>query len=152
MIVYIDMDDVLCDYSTAFKKAISDTPSIGFPQSQYGFYQNLLPIKGAISAALWLLRSKTFNPYILTAPSIRNPMSYTEKRVWVEKHLGIEFVERLIISPNKSLLKGEILIDDRVEGNGQEGFEGKLIWFGSREFTDWECVIDYLRIHGHSNE
>jgi len=38
MIVYIDMDDVLCDYTTAFNNAIEKTPGIAFPQSQYGFY------------------------------------------------------------------------------------------------------------------
>jgi 5'-nucleotidase len=36
MIIYIGMDDVLCDYTAAFNNAIEATPSIAFPQSQYG--------------------------------------------------------------------------------------------------------------------
>jgi len=41
-----------------------------------------------------------------------NPLSYTEKRVWIEKFFGIDFVEKLIICSNKGLVKGAFLIDD----------------------------------------
>lgn len=144
MIVYIDMDDVLCDYSTAFNNAIEETPGIAFPQSQYGFYANLAPITGAIESVLKLINSEKFDPYILTAPSTRNPFSYTEKRVWIEKYFGIEFTEKLIISPNKGLLKGDILIDDLISGRGQESFEGKIIQFGSVSYPDWKTVMVQL--------
>jgi len=86
-----------------------------------------------------------FDPYILTAPSTKNPMSYTEKRVWVEKHLGMEMVERLIISPNKSLLKGHYLIDDNIEGKGQEGFEGEVLQYGSALYPNWNAVMQSLK-------
>jgi len=146
MIVYIDMDDVLCDYTTAFNNAIEDTPNIAFPQSQYGFYANLPPITGAIESVKKLINSEVFEPYVLTAPSTRNPFSYTEKRVWIEKHFGFEFTEKLIISPNKGLLKGDILIDDLISGRGQECFEGDIIQFGSTEYSDWSSVMDYLEL------
>ena len=68
MIVYIDMDDVLCDYTTAFNNAIEETPSIAFPQSQYGFYANLAPITGAIESVKKLIKSEIFDLYVLTAP------------------------------------------------------------------------------------
>lgn len=145
MIVYIDMDDVLCDYTTAFNSALEKTPSIAFPQSQYGFYANLTPITGAIESVKKLINSKIFDPYILTAPSTRNPFSYTEKRVWIEKYFGFEFTEKLIISPNKGLLKGDILIDDLISGRGQESFEGKIMQFGSANYPDWKTVIDQLQ-------
>ncbi|MGK0272553.1 MAG: 5'-nucleotidase [Cocleimonas sp.] len=76
--MYIDMDDVLCDYTTAFHQAINLTPSIAFPQSQYGFYANLVPITGAVESVNFLIKSEKFDPYILTARSNRNPLSYTE--------------------------------------------------------------------------
>jgi 5'(3')-deoxyribonucleotidase len=144
MIVYIDMDDVLCDYTTAFNNAIEETPGIAFPQSQYGFYANLAPITGAIESVQKLIISEKFDPYILTAPSTRNPFSYTEKRVWIEKYFGIEFMEKLILSPNKGLLKGDILIDDLISGRGQESFEGNIIQFGSADYPDWKTVIAQL--------
>ncbi|MBO9489803.1 hypothetical protein J7384_05460 [Endozoicomonas sp. G2_1] len=145
MIVYIDMDDVLCDFSGAFDSALSVNPEITYPQSQYGFYANLTPLTGAIEALIDLLSSEKFTPYILTAPSILNPLCYTEKRIWVEKHLGLAFVERLIISPDKSLLCGDVLIDDRTHGHGQDCFQGELIQFGSTEYPDWESVLNYLK-------
>jgi len=144
MIIYIDLDDVLCDYSGAFNHAIALTPAISFPQSQYGFYANLAPIVGAIEFVTMLRQDVRFDPYILTAPSFHNPMSYTEKRVWVEKHFGIEFTPHLIICNNKGLLKGDILIDDQVNGRGQEHFEGELIHYGSEQYPDWRAIEDYL--------
>nr|WP_314901750.1 hypothetical protein [uncultured Deefgea sp.] len=140
MIIYIDMDDVLCDFSGAHAKALAENPGIAFPQSQYGFYQKLPPLDGAIEAVKALIYSDKYRPYILTAPSTKNPFSYTEKRVWIEDHFGYDFVDRLIICSNKSLLKGDILIDDNNSGRGQEYFEGKLIHFGTAQFPDWTSV------------
>lgn len=140
MIVYIDMDDVLCDFSGAKAKAIDQNPGIAFPQSQYGFYQKLSPLEGSVETVLAMYHSNKYMPYILTAPSTMNPFSYTEKRVWIEDKLGLCFVDRLIICSNKGLLKGDILIDDNNSGRGQEYFDGRLIHFGTKEFPDWASV------------
>lgn len=146
MIIYIDMDDVLCDFSGAKASAIAEHPGIAFPQSQYGFYQKLSPIEGAIETVQELYRSDKYTPYILTAPSTMNPFSYTEKRVWIEDKLGFCFVDRLIICSHKGLLKGDILIDDNDSGRGQEYFEGKLIHFGTNRYPDWAAVRRELNL------
>ena len=146
MIVYIDMDDVLCDFTGQFNADIASNPPIGFPQSQYGFFAKLKPIEGALETVKSLSASDRYSPYILTAPSIRNPLCYTEKRVWIEEKLGMEFVSRLIICPDKSLLKGDILIDDNLGGKGQEGFEGELLHFGSEAYPDWAAVRRKLQV------
>lgn len=150
MIVYIDMDDVLCQFSQARTRALTLNPDIQYPQSQYGFFQNLEPVEGALEAMNNLYTSTTFQPYILTAPSIKNPLCYTEKRVWVENHLGMRFVERLIISPNKGLLKGSVLIDDRIAGCGQESFAGEVLQFGSSQYPNWNAVLAKLETLGGS--
>lgn len=143
-IIYVDMDNVLCDYSGAHAARIALEPETAYPQSQYGFFRNLVPIEGGIAA---FKRLKTIGEvYILTAPSIYNPLCYSEKREWVEKHLGMEAVERLIISPNKGLSKGDYLIDDHLSGRGQENFEGKLIHFASDEFPDWNSVLAFFKL------
>jgi len=139
------MDDVLCDYSHAHAKALIQNPSQGFPQSQHGFFENLAPIEGGLETVKHLKKSNNYEPYILTAPSERNPLSYTEKRLWIEKHLGFDFVERLIICSDKSLLRGDILIDDHISGKGQENFAGQLIHFGSEEFLNWVMVQKLLK-------
>ncbi|MCB1596026.1 MAG: hypothetical protein KDI76_14045 [Xanthomonadales bacterium] len=144
MIIYIDMDDVLCDYSKEKEAKLKQFPEIKFPQSQQGFFANLTPIPDAIESVKYLIESDEFTPYILTAPSILNPHCYTEKRIWIEKYFGLDFVDRLIISSNKGLVKGDLLIDDYSEGRGQESFEGELIHFGSERFPDWKVVMVYL--------
>jgi 5'(3')-deoxyribonucleotidase len=146
-LVYIDMDDVLCN----FNKALLENFSIckQYPQAEYGFFANLEPIEGGVESVKKLIDSDIYDPYILTAPSVRNPFSYTEKRVWIEKHFGLEFVNKLIISPNKGLLKGDYLIDDNVAGKGQENFEGEVLRFGGYDFPDWVSVMNYL--HGIEN-
>lgn len=143
-IVYIDIDDTLADFNGAMVNAKLRNQAMPFPQAEYGFYSNLTPINGAVNAVKWLLSSDTFSPYILTAPSIMNPMSYTEKRIWVEKHLGMQMVQRLIISADKSLLKGDYLIDDNIQGHGQDEFEGTVLQFGSTMFPNWAAIVETL--------
>ena len=144
-IIYLDMDDVLCEYTKAYHQAIQENPKIQFPQSQYGFFRNLEPMKDAISAVNFLRQQSTFDLYILTAPSVKNPLCYTEKRLWVEDHLGFDMVERLIISPNKGLSIGDYLIDDHKSGRGQENFKGKLLQFGTPDFENWQKIITYFK-------
>lgn len=140
MIIYIDMDDVLCDYTGAHKAALARNPGIKFPQSQFGFFEKLEPLDGAIEVVNLLIAADEYKPYVLTAPSTRNPFSYTEKRVWIERKFDYSFVSNLIICSNKGLLKGDLLIDDNISGKGQENFEGRIIHFGSTDFPNWLAV------------
>ena len=144
MIVYIDMDDVLCNFSLQHKLERAADPDIIYPQSQYGFFAKLPEIDGAVEAVNALITNDRYDPYILTAPSVINPLCYTEKRVWIEEKFGIDFAHKLIISPNKSLLKGHYLIDDNITGKGQESFEGEVLHFGQDRFPDWKTVREYL--------
>ena len=143
-ILYIDMDDVLADFKAGIYTHLAEYPYTFIPQSKVGFFENLEPISGAIDAVNQLRKINFFDVYILTAPSTRNPHSYSEKRLWVEKYFDFEFTEKLIICSNKALLKGEFLIDDNVNGKGQENFEGELIHFGSNNFSGWDSVLRYL--------
>ncbi|KPA11151.1 5'-nucleotidase [Candidatus Magnetomorum sp. HK-1] len=67
-----------------------------------------------------------------------------EKRIWIENYFDYNFTKKLIICSNKGLLKGDLLIDDNIEGRGQESFEGKIIHFGSSDFPDWQSVYSLL--------
>lgn len=133
--VYVDMDFVLCNYGKAYKEKWRE--DMQFPQSQYGFFVNLEPVEGAIEAMEKL--SEKYDVWILTRPSMENPMCYTEKRVWVEEHLGKKWVKKLILSPDKSLLIGDYLIDDNPWD-----FKGKQFLFLSDEYPDWNSVLAEL--------
>jgi FMN phosphatase YigB (HAD superfamily) len=106
-IVYVDLDDTLCDYNDAYNTAKHNDPSVKYPQSGEGFYLNLKPLPDALEVFKWLSNQRNLNVYILTAPSIYNPHCYSEKRIWVEQHLGFKYVDKLIISSHKNLLKGD---------------------------------------------
>lgn len=144
-IIYVDMDDVLCEFTKNQLIALKSNPKIKFPQSQFDFFRKLNPMKDGISVVNFLSSLEIFEVYILTAPSIKNPMCYTEKRLWIEDHFGLNMVNRLIISPNKGLNKGDYLIDDHDSGKGQENFEGKILKFGSIKFPDWQSILNYFR-------
>lgn len=139
--IYIDMDNTLCDYNKNYRLAREKEPETRYPQSQYGFFTNLEPLPNAIDSYHHL--SQHFEVYILTAPSYLNPLCYTEKRVWVENHLGIEVTPHLIICKRKELLKGDFLIDDLPYPE----FEGKQILFGKPPFENWEKVVAFFEKH-----
>ena len=145
-ILYIDMDDVLCNYTSAFQIIREQQPEVEFPQSVPGFFENLKPMTSAVNSFLEL--AGRFDVHILSAPSVFNPLCYTEKRIWVENHLGFEFTHNLILATNKGLLKGDYLIDDYVAGRGQENFEGELIHFGSDNYPDWLSIMKYFQQSG----
>jgi len=144
-IIYCDMDGVLCDYWKRFHQLKNDL--IKLPQTTYGFYTSLEPIEDAIQSYKWL--EDNFDVWILTRPSYQNPMCYTEKRVWVEQHLGLEAAKKLIICWDKGLLKGDYLIDDTINVESkldlQTKFEGQFIHFGSEEYNNWKSVIKMLK-------
>ena len=136
------MDGVLCNWEASYIKERKRNPGIPYPQAMPGFFVNLEPMLTGITAVKLL--SAHFDMRICTAPSNRNPLSYTEKRLWVENHLGYEYVEGLTITSYKNDIKGDFLIDDRTDSHGQKDFEGELIHFGSERFPDWSTVYHYL--------
>jgi 5'-nucleotidase len=137
--VYVDMDDTLCDFIGPFRRG---EVSIKYPQSKVGFFLDLEPLEGAIEG-MKTLQTK-YKVYILTRPSIKNTHCYTEKAEWIKKYLGEEMLERMILCPDKSLVKGDYLIDDDHR-HGQTEFEGEHIHFGKDDnFKTWSQVVQYL--------
>ena len=138
-IVYVDMDNTICDFLTPFK---SGQFKLKYPQSKIGFFLDLEPLEGALEGIKTL--QQKYDVWILTRPSIKNTNCYTEKAEWIKKYFGENFLEKLILCPNKSLVKGDYLIDDDHR-HGQTEFEGEHIHFGKNDkFKTWSQVIEYL--------
>ena len=138
-IIHVDMDDVLCDYKAAFINDYRKNPGIKYPQSIQGFYIGLEPLPGAIEGIKFL--EEHFELYIATRPSYMNPHCYTEKRLWIEKHLGLDTCKNLAFTPNKNLLIGEYLIDDMP----WTGFGGTQLLFGSEQYPNWTSIVNYFK-------
>lgn len=143
-VVHIDMDDTIFDYSGARDEALRNCPEIAYPQSQIDFFRNLKLIPGAKETIEKLFHRVEI--YFLTAPSTKNPFSYTEKCLSLKDNFGQWAVERLFICPDKSLVRGHYLIDDITAGKGQEMFGGELIQFGSGKYPNWEAIAEYFRV------
>lgn len=139
------MDGVLCDIAAAYREAARTHPEVAFPQSIPGLFASLSVIPGAIEAVAELRRNRRLDVWILSAPSTRNPLCYSEKRIWVEKVFDYPLAKRLILASDKSLLRGDILIDDNISGKGQERFEGEVLHFGSSRFPTWASVLEHLQ-------
>lgn len=137
------MDGVLCDYESAKIKALKENPDIKYPQCQMDFFRKLEPLPFAIRAVNEL--REHYDVYILSSPSYKNPLSYTEKMLWLKDHFDEEFAGRLILSRFKHLNKGDYLIDDRPDFNGAGEFEGEVLHFGEDgDYRNWESIIRRL--------
>jgi 5'(3')-deoxyribonucleotidase len=141
--ILIDMDGVICDYVKMRDEKLEENSKQEFPQSQMYFWVFLEPIVGALEAYKRL--EKNFDVRILSSPSFFNAASYTGKRLWVEKHIGLKACKKMILSYDKSIVKGDYLIDDFLY-NGQDHFEGTLIEFPRERVTihAWEGIVQKI--------
>lgn len=142
--VYIDMDGVMCDIAAAYRRVWAKDPAVEYPQSIPGIFLSLDPIDGAKESIGRLRGDPRFDVWVLSAPSVRNPHCYTEKRLWIEQHFDYQFAKRLILCTDKGLLIGDVLVDDFANGKGQDRFDGQLIQFGTTKYPDWMCVESEL--------
>lgn len=80
-----------------------------------GFYGSLPVIEGAIEGIRQL--EEHHHVTICTAP-LATPWCSREKFEWVLKYLGEDQATRMIITKDKTLVRGDILIDDKPEIKG----------------------------------
>lgn len=137
MLVLLDQDGVLADFEHGFHRAwrrthpgylvvrpdkrktfrvkddypaelAADVESIYLSK---GFYRNLAPTLGAIEGARAMLAAG-IDVRICTSPLDAYRHCVLEKYQWVDEHLGEEFVRRMIVTKDKSVVAGDLLIDD----------------------------------------
>lgn len=143
-ILYVDMDNVLVDFPSAFPLVALELLA-AYPNDKDeipGIFSLMSPMPGAIDAFDEL--SRLFDTYVLSTAPWENASAWSDKLLWIKKYLGKPAYKRLILSHHKNLNDGDFLIDDR-KANGAEKFSGQHIHFGQPEFPDWESVVAYLR-------
>ena len=143
-ILYIDMDNVLVDFPSAFERLDEETLQKyeGRLDEVPGIFSLMKPLEGAKEAFDAL--ATEYDTYILSTAPWENPSAWSEKLLWVKKHLGPAAHKRLILSHHKNLNAGDFLIDDRTK-NGAGEFRGEHIHFGTDKFPDWKTVVRYLK-------
>ena len=145
--LYLDMDNVLVNFESGIRKLSHDIIEEfeGKLDEVPGIFSLMEPVEGAVEAVNKL--KDKYDLYILSTAPWLNSSAWSDKVLWVQHYFGRgkenPFYKRLIISHNKHLNKGEILIDDRPN-NGAKDFEGEWIQFGSENFPNWESVTNYL--------
>lgn len=142
-IVYIDLDNVIVDFPSAFPHI---DPALLQEYADRkddipGIFKHMLPVSGAVES--FSIVAKYFDTYILSTAPWMNPSAWSDKLQWVQRYLDNNAYKRLILTHHKNLNSGDYLIDDR-EKNGAKEFNGKLILFGCRQYPNWAAVLEYL--------
>lgn len=156
--VLVDMDGVLADFEAGllrgFQRRFPGEPHVPleerrgfFAREQYGalrpdladkvtsvyeapgFFLDLEPIPGALEAMREMNAMQDTEVFICTSPLRKYDHCVGEKFRWVEKHLGPQFVERIILTRDKTVVSGDLLIDDKDTIRGQE------------ETPSWEHIL-----------
>lgn len=83
-----------------------------------GFFANLKPTTGSLPAVKKLINDG-HQIFICTSPLSKYENCVREKYEWVEKYLGRDFTKKIILTKDKTLIKGDALIDDRPDIRGQ---------------------------------
>jgi 5'-nucleotidase len=143
-VLYVDMDNVLVDFPSAIPHVPAEVVRRfdGRLDEVPGIFALMVPVPHAVESFQEL--SEKFDTYILSTSPWENPSAWSDKLLWVKRHLGQAAYKRLILTHHKNLNAGHFLVDDRTK-NGADRFQGEHILFGSDQFPDWSTVVTYLR-------
>lgn len=145
--VLVDMDQTIADFEgyflTMYKKKFPDEPFINMEDrrtfylaDQYeklkeglkikvksiyeseGFFRDLPPLPGACEAIKTMDAMEKVDVFLCTSPLFKYKYSAKEKYEWVENHLGPDFIDKVILTRDKTMINGHLLIDDRPDIKG----------------------------------
>jgi 5'-nucleotidase len=142
-IILVDMDDVLADFEKGFlvewRKKHPDKMYIPLEErtvykipNQYpaelrplvdgiyqasGFYRNL-PIIAGGKEAIIEMKEKGHAVFLCTSPLTEYANCVLEKYQWAEEKLGWDWTKKIILTKDKTLVRGDILIDDNPNPKG----------------------------------
>jgi 5'-nucleotidase len=88
-----------------------------------GFFRGMMPVSGG-KEALTEMESMGHEVFICSSPLATYKNCVLEKFDWVDRVLGPSWVERIILTKDKTLVKADYIIDDKPEIRGVENMPG----------------------------
>jgi len=118
-----------------------------------GFFAALAPVTSGLEAVKSMVELG-HKVVICTSDIYMNKSGLADKRAWVEKHLGVPLAKGMIFTRDKTLVRGDYLIDDKPEITGALQPAWKHVVFDqpfnrntshelriSMDWSNWEDVI-----------
>jgi 5'-nucleotidase len=154
MRILVDMDGTIADWETKFydtwralhpdKVAVPVSERTTFriveqypPEYRHhvravytspGFFRTLEPIPGALDA-MREMREAGHDVRICTSPLSDYRNCVLEKYEWVEEYLGPDWIGALILTRDKSVVRGDVLVDDRPDVAGEASAEWEHVLY-----------------------
>lgn len=172
-VVLVDMDGCLVDWDRGFLHAWNGRTPVDrrhyemercVPAGRFqeavalfeseGFFQGLPEMPGGVDALKRLVNSG-FEVLICTSPVASSRYCAQEKWEWVREHLGDEWLKRLILTCDKTTIRGDFLIDDKPAISGSQQPLWNQILFDApynknvelrcrRRLSCWDDVVGVL--------
>ena len=142
MRILIDQDGVLADFVEGFKRAweahglppyfgdcewdqwdlnhyvpVHHRPMVDVLMQQQGFFRGLPVMPGAVDAVLGMLNAG-HDIWLCSTPVDSSAYCENEKKAWLREHFGEAFARRIVFTQDKTLVRGDLLIDDKPEIRG----------------------------------
>lgn len=103
-----------------------------------GWFRNLPVMAGAQDGVDAMLRAG-WSVWVVTKPLEENPHCWSEKAAWIAEHFPA-LRDRVIITPDKSLVHGTFLLDDAIKGRWVQAATWSPVVFDrpyNREGSPW---------------
>jgi 5'-nucleotidase len=159
--ILVDMDAVIADWGPEFDRCLDafGDDAAGIPRTvnqqqwdlqagrtpreriiiesimtEAGFYTRLEPIPGAREALKAAVKAG-HDVRIVSSPYISNPTCASDKLAWISKHYGSHWASRLVLTNDKTIVHGDILIDDKPEITGSMQPSWMHVVFGDYSYN-----------------
>lgn len=109
-----------------------------------GFFEELAPKKGATKTIKDLIKSTKYDLLCVTATSDEDGSELVEKIKWFKKYIPEFNTKRIIACQDKHFIRGDIIVDDKVENLDSCAPYMQCILMDSP--TNKDCK-KYIRIH-----
>lgn len=93
-----------------------DQPLIEEIYTTQGFFLNMEPIEGSIKALYEIQKANEI--FLCTSQLTKNPHCVPEKYEWIKKYLGKDWINKIVITKDKTIIQGDYLIDDKPKITG----------------------------------